>query len=161
VDDDPRTAQPGVEVGGDLVAEDLERVHLEAHPLQVPGGDQAVAAVVPLAAENADGALREELGDDLGKPRARRLPQIGLGDAPRSDRPACGRPHLPGVVERLQPGLHQTAPGRAVMGASPWTATAAANSREWVSETATGSPPAASAARPERLTAGGSPATIS
>ena len=74
-----------------------------------PRRDQAVPAVVALAAD--DRGLPEPAGlrRGLGDRPAGRLHQLQRGNALLLDRPAIGRPHLVGVETRIEPFLHDRA----------------------------------------------------
>ena len=110
VDDRPRAGQPGIEVAGQR-RRTRGSTASTSNPIapQAPGGDHAVAAVVPLAADDPHRPLRRQPGDRLGQRRARRLHQLRRGDPLLLDRPAIDRPNPLGVDTAAQPGLHRTA----------------------------------------------------
>ena len=126
VDDDAGAGQPGERVRTDLprpaleplqvgrrVAGDLgrrpeeQRLDLEAEAGQAAGGDEPVATVVALAADDPRRPTGRGLGRCLGDGGARHLHQLERGDAALVDRPAVGGPHALGVIERVEPVLHQ------------------------------------------------------
>ena len=69
--------------------------------------DQAVAAVVALAADDPHGALGPQRRHRLRHRAARRLHQREGVDTLVLDRPGVGSPHALGVVETSQPRLHR------------------------------------------------------
>ena len=96
-------ASPRSSLGGP----EQQRLDLEAGLGEQARGDQAVAAVVALAADDPHRPLRRELGDRRGDRRAGRLHQLQRGDAAVLDRPAIDLAHPVGVVERVEPGFHR------------------------------------------------------
>ena len=101
-----------LEVGGGVPAQlvpgpEQQRLDLEAGLGEQPGGDQPVAAVVPLAADHPHRALRRELGDGRGDGAPGRLHQLQRGDAALLDRPAIDLAHRGGVIERVEPRFHR------------------------------------------------------
>ena len=135
-----------------------EDLHLVAGLTQQARGDEAVAAVVALAAEDPDRAPGR--GDPLGLAgdgRARGLHQLQRGNAALLDRPGVDRAHAVGVEERVEPasgprrsGYPPGAEVGAQTGAGCASTTAAADSREWVSETASSTPTLIAPAMPRR-----------
>ena len=73
--------------------------------------DEAVAAVVALAADDRDRPARHEPVGVHGQAGAGALHEVQRRDALLLDRPAVGRPHLLGAEERLEP-VGQRARGR-------------------------------------------------
>jgi hypothetical protein len=71
------TVEVGGGVAGELVGRaEQQRPGLETGVAQVPGGDEAVAAVVPLAADQDDRPLRREADHRLGQGPAGCLHQL-------------------------------------------------------------------------------------
>ncbi len=122
----PRAGQ-SLEVARGIAGEllrggDAHEHHFPPAVTQQPRDDEAVAAVVALAAHDRDRAVGHEPLERAHDGAARALHQIEARDALLVDRPAVGRPHRLGVGERREPGgklLHDSdgndarAPGRA------------------------------------------------
>ena len=129
------------QLGGRPQQQDLDAV---AELGEATSGDEPVAAVVSLAADDANRAVAGDLLAGLCDRQAGGLHQGQRRHAPLLDRPRIGGTHRLGVVEGVEPALaHGNQAGRAAT-------TAAAISREWLSETSSASPSrrAASAALP-------------
>ena len=89
-------------------------VDLAAGLAQQPRGDEPVAAVVALAADDHDAAGGRVPRDRVGEPLPRALHQLQRRDRLRLDRPLVGRAHLLGVEQRVQPAreAHRATRGR-------------------------------------------------
>jgi hypothetical protein len=98
VHDGAGTGQPAVEIAGNVPGPEVDRLHLEPHATEMTGRDLAVAAVVPLAANDPQRPLRSQSGDRLGQRRPRRLHQLGRGDPLRLDRPGIDGTDAIGVI---------------------------------------------------------------
>ena len=124
VDDRARVGQPrgqvaadvlrreALQIGGRIAAQFLarpeeQRLDLESRLGQIASGDQAVAGVVPLAADDPHRAVQRQFPDRLSNRPSGRLHQLQRGDPHLLDRPTIDRAHPFGVVERIEPGLHR------------------------------------------------------
>ena len=125
VDDDPGALEGGrepagldlagggvdaVEVGGGIGRElvsrpQQERLDLMAGARQVAGGDEAVATVVALAADDARGTRSRDRLRRFGDRSAGRLHQLERWNPTFVDRPSVDGAHPRRVEEGLEPGL--------------------------------------------------------
>jgi hypothetical protein len=71
-----------------------QHFHLAPPGAQHPGGHEAVAAVVALAAHHGDPAVGHALRDDIGQPGPRPLHEVERRDSPLLDRPGVDGAHL-------------------------------------------------------------------
>jgi hypothetical protein len=103
--------QVGSRVAGELGGRP-EQQHLDIEPggRQVASGDQPVAAVVALAADDPGGAVPGDLDRALGDRAPGGLHQLQRGHTALVDRPGVDRAHALGVVEGLEPALHLSDP---------------------------------------------------
>src|SRR5262249_21609586 len=148
---------------GELIARREQKgVDLEPHLAQRPRNHEPIAAVVALPADHGDPRRPPEPGRGLGDGTAAGLHQVEGRHFLILDGPRIGGPHLLRVETGIQPLLHDRARLPAVRArAYAAIATAAAESREWVSEMVISLSPAASAATPCSRSVGGSPLTTS
>ena len=85
----------------------LERLDLEPHPPQMPGGNQPISAVVSLPANDPHRPLGRQLSHSLSQRRPRSLHQLLRRNPLRLNRPAIDCPNPIGVIEGRQPELHR------------------------------------------------------
>ena len=104
----PEPLQVGRRVAAQLLRRpDQQRLDLMARLGEVARGDEPVAGVVALSAEDPDRALGREVGDRGRHLAPGRLHQLERGHPLLLDRPAVDRAHAVGVVEGVQPGFHR------------------------------------------------------
>ena len=94
----------GARVALQLIARaEQEHRHLAALLAEHPGGDEPVTAIVALAADDDDPAVRDALDDELGQPPPRALHQLEPWGPELVDRPAVERALLGSVGQWLEP----------------------------------------------------------